>query len=149
MEAARHDTVTVRFKHSTKAASLELEEADMTVRNNLAQYRLKRALTAIELAKNIGVSRQTIYAMETGTYVPNTLLALKLSQVLGVKVEDLFQIENAEPPAHTEAVDLLPAEEEAQPGLPVQLCPVADRLVAVLPAAHMGLHLGGTCYLTP
>jgi putative molybdopterin biosynthesis protein len=111
-----------------------LEEAGMTVKNNLAQFRLKRGLSAIELAKNIGVSRQTIYAMETGSYVPNTLLALKLSQVLGVTVEDLFQIESTEPPAHTEAVDLLPAEQEAQPGLPVQLCPVEDRLVAVLPA---------------
>ncbi len=106
----------------------------MTVKNNLAHYRLTRGLSAIEMAKSIGVSRQTIYAMETGTYVPNTLLALRLSQVLGVKVEDLFQIESAEPPAHTEAVELLPAEQEAQPGLPVQLCPVEDKLVAVLPA---------------
>ncbi len=64
----------------------------MTVKNNLAHYRLTRGLSAIEMAKSIGVSRQTIYAMETGTYVPNTLLALRLSQVLGVKVEDLFQI---------------------------------------------------------
>ncbi len=92
----------------------------MNVQNNLAQFRLKRGLSAIELAKKIGVSRQTIYAMETGTYVPNTLLALRLAQALEVKVEDLFQIENAEPPARSEAVDLLPAEQEAQPGLPVQ-----------------------------
>ena len=65
----------------------------MAVQNNLAQYRQKRGFTAIELAKEIGVSRQTIYAMETGTYVPNTLLALKLAQVLEVKVEDLFRLE--------------------------------------------------------
>jgi putative molybdopterin biosynthesis protein len=106
----------------------------MTVHTNLSQYRQKRGLSAIELAKQIGVSRQTIYAMETGTYVPNTLLALKLAQVLDVKVEDLFRLESAEPPAHTEAVDLLPAEQEAQPGLPVQLCHVDERLVAILPA---------------
>ena len=48
----------------------------MTIENNLAKYRLKRGLTAIELAKKIDVSRQTIYAMETGAYMPNTLLAL-------------------------------------------------------------------------
>ena len=41
---------------------------------------------------------------------------------------------DAEAPAHTEAVELLPAEQEPQPGLPVQLCDVDDRLVAVLPA---------------
>ncbi len=106
----------------------------MTVQNSLAEFRLKRGLSAIELAKKIGVSRQTIYAMETGTYVPNTLLALKLARVLDVKVEDLFRIEDVEFPAHTEAVDVLPAEQEARPGLPVQLCPVEDRLIAVLPA---------------
>jgi putative molybdopterin biosynthesis protein len=106
----------------------------MAIQNNLAQYRQKRGFTAIKLAKAIGVSRQTIYAMETGTYVPNTLLALKLAQVLEVKVEDLFRLEDAEMPAHTEAVDLLPSEQDAQPGLPVQLCDVDDRLIAVLPA---------------
>jgi molybdate-binding protein/DNA-binding XRE family transcriptional regulator len=111
-----------------------LKEAEMTVQNNLAQFRLKRGLSAIELAKKIGVSRQTIYAMETGTYVPNTLLALRLSQILEVKVEDLFQIESVEPPSRTEPVELLPAEQEAQLGLPVQLCHVGDKLVAVLPA---------------
>jgi DNA-binding XRE family transcriptional regulator len=55
---------------------------EASVINNLAQLRRKRGLTAIELAKEIGVTRQTIYAMETGAYVPNTLVALKLSQVL-------------------------------------------------------------------
>jgi putative molybdopterin biosynthesis protein len=110
-----------------------LEEAKMAIQNNLAQYRQKRGFTAIKLAKEIGVSRQTIYAMETGTYVPNTVLALKLAQVLEVKVEDLFRLESVEAPAHTEAVELLPAEQEPQPGLPVQLCDVDNRLVAVLP----------------
>jgi putative molybdopterin biosynthesis protein len=110
------------------------KEAEMTIENNLAQYRLKRGLTAIELAKKIGVSRQTIYAMETGAYMPNTLLALKLAQVLDAKVEDLFRLEDAEAPAHVETAELLPADQEAQPGLPVQLCNVDDRLIAVLPA---------------
>ena len=70
----------------------------MAIQNNLAQFRQKRGLSAIKLAKEIGVSRQTIYAMETGTYVPNTLLALKLAQVLEVTVEDLFRLEAAEVP---------------------------------------------------
>ncbi len=111
-----------------------MERGKMAIENNLAQYRQKRGFTAIKLAKEIGVSRQTIYAMETGTYVPNTLLALKLAQVLEVKVEDLFRLESAEMPVHTEAVDILPTDQEPQPGLPVQLCDVDDRLVAVLPA---------------
>jgi putative molybdopterin biosynthesis protein len=106
----------------------------MTIENNLAKYRLKRGLTAIELAKKIDVSRQTIYAMETGAYMPNTLLALKLAQVLDAKVEDLFQLQEAEIPARVETAELLPADQEAQAGLPVQLCDVDDRLIAVLPA---------------
>lgn len=134
METPCHDKVAVRSRHPVLEGQFQLEEAEMTVQTNLAQFRLKRGFTAIELAKQIGVSRQTIYAMETGTYVPNTLLALKLAQVLEVKVEDLFQLENNVPPARTEMVDLLPAEQEAQPGLPVQLCHVEDKLVAVLPA---------------
>ena len=55
---------------------------EASVINNLVQFRRKRGLTAIELAKEIGVTRQTIYAMETGAYVPNTTVALKLAQVL-------------------------------------------------------------------
>jgi putative molybdopterin biosynthesis protein len=106
----------------------------MDVQISLGQFRTKRGLSAAALAKKIGVSRQTIYAMETGTYVPNTLLALKLAQVLEVKVEDLFRLEEAEAPAHSETAELLPADQEAQPGLPVQLCEVDQKLVAVLPA---------------
>jgi putative molybdopterin biosynthesis protein len=106
----------------------------MTIENNLAKYRLQRGLTAIELAKKIDVSRQTIYAMETGAYMPNTLLALKLAQILDAKVEDLFRLQEAEMPARVETAELLPADQDAQPGLPVQLCDVDDRLVAVLPA---------------
>jgi putative molybdopterin biosynthesis protein len=108
----------------------------MSIQNNLAQFRQKRGLSAIKLAKEIGVSRQTIYAMETGTYVPNTLVALKLAQVLEVTVEDLFRLEAAEIPDHTEVVELLPGDQDPQPGLPVQLCTVDDRLVAVLPAPN-------------
>ena len=106
----------------------------MAVKNNLPLLRAKRGFAASALAKRIGVSRQTIYAMETGAYVPNTLLALKLAQALDVKVEDIFHLEDAEPASPTETADLLPAEQEAQPGLPAQLCEVDDRLVAVLPA---------------
>lgn len=106
----------------------------MAIENNLARFRQKRGFSAIKLAKEIGVSRQTIYAMETGTFVPNTLLALKLAQVLEVTVEDLFRLEPSETPVHTEAVELLPGEQDPQPGLPVQLCDVDGKLVAVLPA---------------
>jgi molybdate-binding protein/DNA-binding XRE family transcriptional regulator len=106
----------------------------MNVRNNLADLRLKRGLAAAELAAQIGVTRQTVYAMEAGSYVPNTLVALRIAQVLGVKVEDLFRIEDEAPPAHFAGnVEILPGEQDALPGQPVQLCRVGRRLVAASP----------------
>ena len=49
----------------------------MDIESNLSYFRQKRGLLAIEFAKKIEVSRQTIYAMENGTYVPNTAITLK------------------------------------------------------------------------
>jgi len=107
----------------------------MAADNNLLEMRQKRGLGAAELATEVGVSRQTIYAMEAGNYVPNTIVALKLARTLGAKVEDLFRIEDeAKPPAESEEAILI--GDGAQPpyeGQPVQLCPVGNELVAVAP----------------
>jgi len=62
------------------------------IQNNVASVRASRGLTAAELAKRIGVIRQTIYAVEAGTYVPNTEVALRIAQELEVTVEDLFTL---------------------------------------------------------
>jgi len=105
----------------------------MDIESNLAYYRQKRGLSAIELSKKIEVSRQTIYAMEAGTYVPNTVIALKLARVLDVKVEDLFRLDSGDTPAIVETAELMPSDAEAQPGLPVQVCEVEKRLVAMPP----------------
>lgn len=61
--------------------------------NTLRVERAAHRLTQEELARCIGVSRQTINAMEAGKYVPSTLLALKLAQVFSKPVEALFQLE--------------------------------------------------------
>jgi molybdate-binding protein/DNA-binding XRE family transcriptional regulator len=106
----------------------------MNVQNNLAELRQKRGLGAADLAAQIGVSRQTVYSIEAGSYVPNTLVALKIASVLGVQVEDLFQMEAGERPAqYADNVEILPGEHDAQPGQPVQLCRVGKRLVAACP----------------
>jgi putative molybdopterin biosynthesis protein len=107
----------------------------LKVQNNVAELRQKRGLSAAELAAEIGVSRQAIYSMEAGTYVPNTTVTLKLSRVFGVTVEEIFQIEEDDtPPAHLALnVKILPGEPEIQPGQPVQLCRVGKRLVAACP----------------
>ena len=63
------------------------------MQNNLRVARAAQRLTQDELARLIGVSRQTINAMEAGKYVPSTVLALKLARVFGQAVENLFALE--------------------------------------------------------
>ncbi len=58
--------------------------------NRLKVERAIKDLTQAELAKLIGVSRQTINAIEKGNYVPSTVLALKLSKVFEKPVTDFF-----------------------------------------------------------
>jgi molybdate-binding protein/DNA-binding XRE family transcriptional regulator len=106
----------------------------MDVRNTLAELRSKRGFSAAQLAAAVGVSRQTIYAMEAGSYVPNTLVALKLAQVLEVKVDGIFRLDKKAQPAPTAEVELLPWTPPgwtARPGQPLHLCRVGSRLVAV------------------
>ena len=62
------------------------------IQTKLTTIRKTRGLGAAELAQRIGVTRQTIYAIEAGTYVPNTEVALKLARELEVTVEELFSL---------------------------------------------------------
>lgn len=63
------------------------------LRNNLKVFRAIENLTQAELAENIGITRTSINAIETRRVVPSTVLAIKLAQVFGVPVEELFYIE--------------------------------------------------------
>jgi putative molybdopterin biosynthesis protein len=58
--------------------------------NSVRRSRLARALTASEMARQCGVSRQALSAIETNLYQPNVIVALRIAQVLGVGVESLF-----------------------------------------------------------
>jgi molybdate-binding protein/DNA-binding XRE family transcriptional regulator len=106
------------------------------VENNLAVIRQKRGLSAARLAELVEVSRQTIYAMEAGSYVPNTAVALKLARVLETTVEDLFALPGELPAleSRAEQVVLLSGSGTPQPGQPVQLCQVDKRLMASPPS---------------
>jgi molybdate-binding protein/DNA-binding XRE family transcriptional regulator len=108
------------------------EKARQEIKNNLAAIREKRGLSAATLAKTVGVSRQTIYAIEGGSYVPNTGVGLRLARALAVNVEDLFSLPEPLPDTETRAgrVAFLSLSDELQPGQPVQLCEVAGRLMA-------------------
>ena len=61
-----------------------------SVRCTLKAYRLRAGLSQEELADLVQVRRQAIYGMESGRYMPNTAIALRLSQVLDCSVETLF-----------------------------------------------------------
>ncbi|MBK7098186.1 MAG: helix-turn-helix transcriptional regulator [Sphingobacteriales bacterium] len=64
------------------------------MRNILREERTKNELTQIQLADIVGVSRQSIIAIETKKYTPTIILALKLAKALNKKVEELFFLEN-------------------------------------------------------
>jgi molybdate-binding protein/DNA-binding XRE family transcriptional regulator len=105
----------------------------MDIENHLAELRAKRGFGAAQLAAIIGVSRQTIYAIEAGTYVPNTAVSLKLAQVLETTVEGLFEIEaeSESPEENVEAIVLGDVQSMAL-GQPLRLCGVNHHLVAVM-----------------
>ncbi|MFB3813364.1 MAG: substrate-binding domain-containing protein [Terriglobales bacterium] len=104
----------------------------MTVENNVNRLRESRGISAAQLASAVGVSRQTIYAIESGEYIPNTAIALKLAQTLESRVEDLFRLESAEAlPLKVERVKLLMRSGGLRAGQPVQLCAVDEQIVAV------------------
>ena len=63
------------------------------MKNRLKVARAEADLTQEELAKLVGVSRQSINAIESGRYVPSTVLALKMAGVFGKSVEELFMLE--------------------------------------------------------
>lgn len=69
----------------------------MRVRNRLRELRARHNLTQEELALRVGVSRQTINALERGRYNPSVQVALLLAQELGEPVEAIFWLERSSP----------------------------------------------------
>ncbi|MCK0109348.1 helix-turn-helix transcriptional regulator [Flavobacteriaceae bacterium S0825] len=62
------------------------------MQNTIKVERAIMNLTQDDLAKKIGVSRQTINSIEANRYVPSTVLALKLSQLFNKPVNDFFKL---------------------------------------------------------
>lgn len=63
------------------------------IENKIKHYRELKKISQETIAKKVGVSRQTIISMEKGSYNPSLYLAMKLSKVLEVTIEELFQLE--------------------------------------------------------
>lgn len=66
------------------------------MKNKLKIQRAIHDMTQADLAEKIGVSRQSINAIEKNKYVPSTVLALKLAKLFNVPVEDIFTLEGNE-----------------------------------------------------
>ena len=66
---------------------------DEGILNHVRRLRfLAGEMTQEELARRVGVSRQTVVAIEKGSYNPSVALALRLAGVFGVPVEEVFQL---------------------------------------------------------
>jgi len=60
------------------------------MKNKLKVYRAMQDITQEELAKELGVTRQTIIAIEKSKYDPSLVLAFKIAEFFQVKIEDIF-----------------------------------------------------------
>lgn len=63
------------------------------MKNMIKVERAKKDWTQADLAERVGVSRQAINSIEAGKFVPSTMLALKIAREFGVKLEEVFQLE--------------------------------------------------------
>lgn len=66
------------------------------MKNYLKDERTKKQLTQVQLAEMVNVSRQTIISIESNRYIPSVLLSLKLANVLGKRVEVLFELDTSD-----------------------------------------------------
>lgn len=65
------------------------------MKNHIAELRAERAWTQAELAQRIGVSRQSINAIETGKFDPSLPVAFRLARLFNLTIEDIFTDEQA------------------------------------------------------
>lgn len=66
------------------------------MKNRIKVARAENNLSQADLAEQIGVSRQTINSIETGRYVPSTVLALKIARTFDKPVETLFWLDETD-----------------------------------------------------
>lgn len=67
------------------------------MKNRIEENRKASGMTQQQLAALLGVSRQTVISLESGKYNPSILLAHKIAQVFGTRIEDVFLFEEDEP----------------------------------------------------
>jgi putative molybdopterin biosynthesis protein len=80
---------------------------DIAITCQVKRYRLAKGWSQEELAEKVKVRRQAIYDIESGRYLPNTAIAIRLARIFGCRVEDLFLEQNTPEfhPVHIPAGD--------------------------------------------
>lgn len=77
--------------------TIEMEESrgsiSMEIKNRVKELRARDGLTQGALAERVHVTRQTIVALEKGSYVPSLLLAMNIARTFELPVEEIFSIE--------------------------------------------------------
>jgi putative transcriptional regulator len=66
------------------------------MKNTIKVERAKKNWTQADLAQRVGVSRQAVNAVETGKFIPSTVLALKMALAFGTTVDQVFQLEDSD-----------------------------------------------------
>ena len=66
------------------------------MKNNIKVSRAERSMTQQQLADAVGVSRQTVNAIEKGKFNPSTILALKISSIFQKSVNEIFTLEESD-----------------------------------------------------
>lgn len=66
------------------------------MKNNIRVERAIKNITQGDLAGLVGVSRQTINAIESNKYVPSTVLALKIARIFSKPLEEIFMLEEGD-----------------------------------------------------
>jgi len=68
-------------------------KSEPTLSNSIRDLRASALLTQQDLADRVGVTRQTIVALEKGAYTPSLALAIRIARLFGKPVEEIFQLD--------------------------------------------------------
>ena len=104
------------------------------VANRLADLRKKHGLSQAELAKQVGITRQAVYAIEANQYLPSTQIALQLARVLNCQIEDIFSLQGSEVVVDAELIGQLSPQKKP---MRVKLSQVGSRMLA-RPMSELG-----------
>jgi len=119
----------MKESQSSKNASKLLNERPGVepVTNRLADRRKQQGLSQAELAKQAGITRQAVYAIEANQYLPSTQISLQLADVLACSVEDLFRLQDKEVVVEAELIGASSTQKKPRR---VKLSQVGPRMLA-------------------